>query len=84
MLHTVTAEIRHIAVNIRQGNGPDQSQVNIHNIDLIKGHLAQRRIAQTLDIAKEIPQIQKVFIHSAPRVRLDGLVIAEEICQNTR
>ena len=82
MSNTITTEVCHIAVNIGECNGLDQSQIYIQNIDLIKWDLPQYRITQLFEIAEEVPQIKKVFIDSARRMRLDRLMIAEKVRQN--
>ena len=84
MLHTIPAEIGHIAIDIRQCDGFYQYKVNVHDIDLVKWQALQRGIAELLDVAEEIAQIKVVLIHSALRVRFDGLVIAKKVRQYLR
>ena len=81
MLHTVTAEVRQIAVNIRQRDAGNEGQIHVANVDLTETLLRKRRVALLLQITEKIPQIQIVFVHRALGVRLDGLVVAEEIQQ---
>ena len=84
MLHTIPAEIGHVAIDIRQCDGFYQRKVDVHDIDLVEGQALQRGITKLLDVTEEIAQIKIVFVHGALRVRFDGLVIAEKVRQYPR
>ena len=79
VLDAFTAEIRQVAVNVRQSDPGNKRQINVADVNLIQALAAQRRVAELLQIAKEISHVQIVFVHGALRVRLDGFVVAEEI-----
>ena len=62
----------------RQGehaNFRNKIQIHIHNVDLIQRKVFERRITDLLEISEEIPQVQKVFVHSPLGVALDRFVI---------
>ena len=81
MLYAIPAQVRQIAVNIRQRNARDEINVDVADVDSVQRLVGQRRIALLLQIPEEIPHVQIVFIHRALGVRLDGLVVTEEIQQ---
>ena len=81
VLYAFAAEIRHIAVDIRQRDGTQKRQVNVTNIYSVQWFVRQRRIADLLHVAEEIPHIQVVFVHRSLGVRFDGLMITEKIKQ---
>ena len=84
VLHTFSAEIRHVAVDVRQRDGTQKGQVDVPDVDGVQGLVRQRRIADLFHVAEEIPHIQVVFVHRPLGVRFDGLVVAEEIQQQLR
>ncbi|CAN4048876.1 Antibiotic biosynthesis monooxygenase, partial [Dysosmobacter welbionis] len=77
VLDPVPAEVRHVAVNVRQGHGGHEVQIHVHNVDLIQRPVTQGRVPGLLEIAEEIPQVQKVFVHGPLGVGFDGLVVRE-------
>jgi len=43
VLDPVPAEVRHVAVNVRQGHGGHEVQIHVHNVDLIQRPVTQGR-----------------------------------------
>ena len=84
VLDPVPAEVRHVAVNVRQGHGGHEVQIHVHNADLIQRPVTQGWVPGLLEIAEEIPQVQKVFVHGPLGVGFDGLVVREKVPQNLR
>ena len=52
-------EIRHVAVDVRQGHRRREVQVHVGDVDLVQGFVRQRWVPGLLEIAEEIPQVQK-------------------------
>ena len=81
MLYAFAAQIRHIAIDVRQCDAAQKRQVNIPDVDGVQRLITQRRITDLLHIAEKIPHIQVVFVHRSLGVRFDGLMITEKIQQ---
>ena len=84
MLYAFAAQIRHIAIDVRQCDGTQKSQVNVSDVDGIQRLITQRRITDLLHVAEKIPHIQVVFVHRSLGMGLDGFMVAEEIKQQLR
>ena len=84
VLRTLTAEVCHIAVYVRQRHAGNQIKIHIHDADLIQSHAGQRRIMDLFDIAEKISKIQEIFINSSFGMSFDIFVIREEVSQNLR
>ena len=75
----VTAEIGHVAVDVRQGDAGDKVQIDIRNIDFIQRKTGKRRVPGLLEIAEKISQVQEIFIHCALGVGFDRLMVRQKI-----
>ena len=75
LLGPVPAEIGQISIDIRQGDGADKGSVHIHDGDLIPGRVPQRTVPGLLHVAKEVSQVQEIFVYSFLGVGLDGLMV---------
>lgn len=84
MLNAVTAEIGHVAVDIRQRHAGHEIQIHIHDVDLIQRFAGELRVTDLFHVAEEIPQVQEVFVDRALGMRFDSLVVREKIPQNLR
>ena len=84
MLYAFAAQIRHIAIDIRQCDAAQKRQVNIPDVDGVQRLITQCRITDLLHVAEEIPHIQVVFVHRSLGMGLDGFMVAEEIQQQLR
>ena len=84
LLHALAAEIRHVAIDVRQCDAAQKRQVNIPDVDGVQRLITQCRITDLLHVAEEIPHIQVVFVHRSLGMGLDGFMIAEEIKQQLR
>ena len=82
-LGALPAQIGHVAVNIRHGDGFHKGKIYIHDVDLLQRPRPQGRVPDLLHVAEKVPQIQKILIHRAPAVGLDGLMIGQELRQYT-
>ena len=78
----VTAEIGHVAVDVRQGDAGDKVQIDVPNVDLIQRKTSQRRVSGQFEIAEKISQVQEIFIHCALGVGFDRLMVRQKITQN--
>ena len=84
VLHAVTAEIGHIAIDIRQRDTGHEVQIHIHDVDLIQLLVRKRGVTNLFHVAEEIPQVQKVFVDRSLGMGFDGLMIGQKIPQDLR
>lgn len=84
ILDPVAAQIRHVAVDIRQRDGCHKRKIHIHNIDFIQSAIRKVRIADLFHVAEEIPQVQIIFIHRPAGMRFDGFMVSQKIPQDLR
>ena len=80
----VTAEIGHVAVDVREGHGSHESQIHIRDVDLVQCLAGKRPVAALLQVAEEVSEIQIIFVYSALGVSLDGLMVRQEIPEDRR
>ena len=80
----VTAEVGHVAVDIREGHRGDKIQIHVGDVDLVQRLAGEGRVTALLQVAEEISQVQIVFIHRALRVGFDGLVVRQKIPKDRR
>ena len=82
VLNAVPAQIGHIAINIRQRYRGDQFQIDVLDVDLVQRQARQAGVPRLLQIAEEIPQVQKVFVHGLFGMGLDGFMICKKVPQD--
>ena len=82
MLSAISTEIGHIVVNIRQRNLLYKADVYITYRDFVQRKTLQGGGFLPLQIAEEIPEIQKIFVDRSGGVRFDGQMVAQKIPQN--
>ena len=84
VLGPVPAQVGHIAVDVRQRDAGHEVQIHVQDVDLIQGPAGKAGVPDLFHVAEEIPQVQEVFVHGAPGVGLDGLMVREKVPQDLR
>ena len=84
VLDPVPSQIRHVAVDVRQGHRAHEVQIHIGDIDLVQSFSSQRWVAGLLEISEEIPQVQIVLIGRPAGMGFDGLMVRQEVPQDLR
>ena len=81
MLDPIPAEVVHVAVDVAEGNGAGQIQIQVVDGDLVQLGGPGRQTALQLDVAEEIAQVQIVFVRGFFGMALNGLMVDQEVPQ---